>query len=396
MERSLIVDADGHILEPPDLWTKNLPAKYKDVALRTEYSKQRDGDALIVERDNVVMTAPGAGNIGAARFTEEQRRRHWRGIRYTDGDPAGFDPGLRIKELDREGIDIAFMYPSLALYLNGIRDREHARLACEIYNDWLAGYCGHAPDRMFGVALVPWQDPPAAAKELRRAVEKLGFRGVMVRPNAYNDYMLHSREFDVVWAEAQDLAVPVGLHPGGTWEVWGTGQAYLPFAKKWNMPLYPGMKVMHFLFDNYFGVNLLVGTGVLERFPRLKVLVLESGGGWLPHWLDQMDHWWEMMPSERDGKSLLPSGYFKRQCWISCDPDDSAYQFLPSLVGDDRIIWATDFPHFDVTAPSQTAELMRSLEGVPEPARRKILGENALEAYGVRAPARAAKGGRRT
>jgi predicted TIM-barrel fold metal-dependent hydrolase len=386
-KRPLVVDADGHILEPPDLWTKNLPAKFRDVALRTEYSKEADGDALIVERDKVIMRAPGAGNIGAARFPES-KRRGWRGVRYTDGDPAGFDPGLRAREHDREGIDIAFMYPSLGLYLNGIEDREHARLACEIYNDWLADYCRHDPGRMYGVALVPWQDPPAAATELRRAVERLGFRGFMVRPNAYNDYLLHSKEWDVVWAEAQDLGVPVGLHPGGTWEVWGAGLAYQSFLKKWtDLRIYPGLKVIHFLFDNYFGLTLMVGTGVLERFPRLKVIVLETGGGWLPHWLDQMDHYGEMAPYERDGLSLKPSEYFKRQCWISCDPDDSAYRFLPDIVGDDRILWATDFPHFDVTAPSQTAELMRSLEGVPERTKRKILGENALEVYGMQVPA---------
>ena len=386
-KKSLVVDGDGHVLEPPDLWTKNLPEKFKDVALRTVYSTEAQGDALIVERDNVIMRAPGAGNIGGARVAESTRRG-WRGFRYTDGDPAGFDPNLRIKEHDREGIDIAFMYPSLALYLNGIKDREHARLACEIYNDWLADYCSHDPNRMYGVALVPWQDPPAAAKELRRAVEKLGFRGLMVRPNAYNDYMLHSKEWDVVWAEAQALDIPVGLHPGGTWEVWGAAQAYQTFLQKWNtMRLYPGFKVIHFMFDVYFGLSLVVGTGVLERFPRLKVICLEAGGGWLPHWLDQMDHYGEMAPYERDGLSLKPSEYFKRQCWISCDPDDSAYKFLPGIVGEERIIWATDFPHFDVTAPSQTAELFHSLEGVPERARRKILGENALELYGMKVSA---------
>ncbi len=381
-----VVDADGHILEPADLWVKNMPAKFKDRALRTVYDKDAEGEALLVEEDTVVIRAPNAASIGAARFSEEKRRLQWRTLSYNDGDPAGFDPDLRVKEQDREGIDVAVLYPSMGLFLNGIRDKEHAVLACRIYNDWLADYCGHAPDRMIGVATVPWQDPPAAAKELRRAVTQLNFRGVFIRPNAYNDYLINSPDFDVVWAEAQDLGVPVGLHPGGTPEVWGAPQLYQSLAARFG-GRFPGYKVTTFLFDNYLSFSLMVGTGVLERFPRLKVIILESGGGWLPHWLDQMDHYGEMIPTERDGLSLLPSEYFHRQCYIACDPDDSAFRFLPQLIGADKILWASDFPHLDVMVPSVTEELRHSLQGVEQDAQRKILGENAIEVYGLQVAA---------
>ena len=158
MDKALVVDADGHVLEPADLWVKNLPAKFKDRALRTIPTGHGRGDALVVE-DNI-MVIPVASTVGAARWPEDKRRR-WQEFSYNDGDPAGFDPDLRIKENDREGIDVAFLYPSMGLYLNGIRDPEHAALACRIYNDWLADYCSHARDRFVGIATVPWQDPPA-------------------------------------------------------------------------------------------------------------------------------------------------------------------------------------------------------------------------------------------
>jgi uncharacterized protein len=193
MENSVVVDSDGHVLEPPDLWVKNLPAKFKNRALRTVPVGNGRGDALIVEENTMVI--PIASAIGAARWPEDMRRR-FQDYSYKDGDPAGFNPELRIKENDREGIDVAFLYPSMGLYLNGIRDLEHAALACQIYNDWLADYCAHAPDRFVGIATLPWQDPPAAARELRRAVAKLSFRGAFIRPNAYNDYYLQSGEFD--------------------------------------------------------------------------------------------------------------------------------------------------------------------------------------------------------
>ena len=390
MAKPIVVDADGHVLEPADLWVKNLPVKFKDRALRTVSVGNGRGDALIVEEDTMVI--PIASAIGAARWPEEMRRR-FQDFSYIDGDPAGFDPGLRINENDREGIDVAFLYPSMALYLNGIRDLEHAALACRIYNDWLADYCAHAPDRFVGIATLPWQDPPAAARELRRAVTDLNFRGAFIRPNAYNDYYLHNRDFDVVWAEAQDLGVPIGIHPGGTPEVWGASQFYgegfiqrfkpksLTSSPQAGAKPLPGSKSIFFLFDNYVALTVMIGTGVLERFPKLKVIVLESGGGWLAHWLDSIDHEGEIIPQQRDGLSLRPSEYFMRQCYISCDPEDHSYRFLPGLIGEDKLMWASDFPHFDVTVPSVTDELNKSLAGVEPKLRAKILGENALKAY---------------
>ncbi len=386
MQNTFIIDADGHILEPADLWVKNLPAKFKALTLRVVYDRQVKTEALLVEEDTVVT--PRAGIIGPARCSEAHRRSLCTGLSYKDGDPAGFDPDLRVKEQDREGIDVAVLYPSMGLFLNGIRDPEHAALACRIYNDWLADFCSHAPDRMVGIATLPWQDPPAAARELRRAVTQLNFRGAFIRPNAYNQYHIHSREFDAVWAEAQDLGVPVGIHPGGTAEAWGAPQLYREFRTHLPLNRWLGYKSTMFLFDNYLSLSLMVGTGVLERFPKLKVLILESGGGWLPNWLDQMDHDVAVFPANRDGLSLLPSEYFQRQCYISCDPDDSSYRFLPALIGADKIMWASDFPHVDVTAPSVVQELKKSLEGLDEPTQRKILGENARKVYGLKAPAR--------
>ena len=91
---------------------------------------------------------------------------------------------------------------------------------------------------------------------------------------------------------------------------------------------------------------------------------MESGGGWLAHWLDSIDHEGEILPQERDGLSLKPSEYFQRQCYISCDPEDHSYRFLPEIIGEDKMMWASDFPHFDVTVPSVTEELHKSLKGV--------------------------------
>ncbi len=380
--KPIVVDGDGHLLEPADLWVKNVSRKFRDKAPRLFHDKAAQGQGLIADA-GVIIAPPHAGDVGCARWSADRRRLQGKGAIYNEGPPAGFDPHERVKEQDREGIDVAFLYPTLGLFLPGIQDPELAVECCRIYNDWLADWCGHYPDRFVAIGALPLQDPAGAAKEARRCVERLGMQGFFVRPNAYGNRYIHDPAFDQVWAVAQELDVPVGLHPGGTGEVWGAPQLY---SRRWG-PI-PGSKVVTFLFDNYFALTAMVGTGVLDRFPKLKVIVLESGGGWLFHWLDQMDHWiGEVAPHDLDKLTMLPSGYFKRQCFISIDPDEKSVPYLVDLIGDHKIMWASDYPHTDVTAPSVVAEVREHIAKMPQRTQRRILGENALAIYGMKVKA---------
>jgi predicted TIM-barrel fold metal-dependent hydrolase len=376
--KTLVVDGDGHLLEPADLWTRNVSSKFREVAPRL-FVDGATGDQGWIADGPVIIRPPRAGDVGNARWSPERRRLDGVGSRYEEGPPAGFDPDERVKEQDQEGIDLAFMYPTLGLFLPGVRDPELAVECCRIYNDWLADWCGKYPDRFRPIGALPLQDPEAATREARRCVERLGMRGFFVRPCAYAERYVHDPAFDPVWAVAQEAGVPVGLHPGGTAEVWGAPQLY---GGRWGR--IPGYKVFTFLFDNYFALTAMVGTGVLERFPRLKLIVLESGGGWLFHWLDQLDHWLgEVQPQTVDGLSLLPSGYFARQIYISVDPDERSVPYLVDAIGDHKIMWASDYPHTDVTVSSVVAEVREHVAKLPERAQRRILGENARAIYGL-------------
>ncbi len=373
-----VVDGDGHLLEPADLWTKNVSRKFKDIAPRVFWDKEKEGEGFIADT-TAIIPAPRAGDVGCARWSPDRRRLLGAGSRYNEGPAAGFEPAARVKENDREGIDRAFMYPTLGLFLGAIDNPELAVECCRIYNDWLAAWCGNRPDRFVGVPALPMQDPKSAAKEARRTNEKLGLRGGFVRPNAYRGVWLHNPVFDVVWAELQDMGVPLGIHPSAGSVGMGAAMFY---RTDWGRV--PGYKVFSFLFDNYFALTSLVGTGALDRFPKMKVLVLESGGGWLPHWLDQMDHWLcEVNPADRDKLSADPSEIFKRQVYISVDPDERCVPYLVDLIGDHKIMWASDYPHTDVTAPSVVAEVREHIAKLPVRAQRRILGENALAIYGM-------------
>ncbi len=371
-----VIDADGHILEPRDLWEKRVPAKFRDRTLKVVWNEKAQLEQAMLEG---VFIQKASVTNGIAR-QPMWRRADPRGWRWEDLPPAGLDPKARVAELDREGIDKAVLYPSIGLVLGGIQDTEHAIACCRAYNDWLAEFCSVAPDRLIGVGALPMQDPEASVGEARRAVEELGMRGFFVRPNAYNGRFMHDPVFDPLWDTVQGLGVPVGLHPSGTIDSLGAPQVYKPV---WGDQFYYVGKPMHFLVDDVMGLVMMMGTGVLERFPKLKLIVLESGGGWLPHWLDKMDHWFEVVAASVKHLTLKPSEYVQRQVWVSFDPDEKTLPMVVQYAGDDRLIWASDYPHMDVMSPSVTEELYEHLEGMKKSSQIKILGKNAQEVYGI-------------
>ena len=390
-----VIDGDGHVLEPRDLWEKNLPAEYRDVAIKVVTNADTDMEDECVDGLAVV---PGWATTNGWARSPLSRRADVSGWRWEELPAAGRDPKARVAELDRDGIDVAVLYPSLGLLLGGIRDPRHAVLACRVYNDWLAEFCSAAPERLIGVAALPLQDPEACPAEARRAVDELGMRGVFVRPaNGYGNYLAHHPVFDPLWATVQELGVPVGFHPAGVTDTFGAATVYGQTLWTGHVAApEPGVmgretgdefafgKTLHFLFDDTMQLTMLIGTGLLDRFPELKVLILECGVGWLPHWIDKLDHWIEVVPWQRP-LELKPSEYVQRQVWVSADPDETTLPYVVSATGADHIIWASDYPHMDVleSEPSATAELYENMRGMPESDQAAIAGENARALYGL-------------
>ena len=180
-----VIDADGHLCEPPRLWEENLPAAMRDRGIRLRWNEATGYDECLVEdRMATDRGLVGLGNAGES-FADFGRGRH-----YEDLNPAGFDPHERVKVLDAEGIDVSVMYPGLGLKLGAIQDPDLAVASCEVYNDWLADWCAQEPDRLVGVGALPMQDPKRAADEARR-IATLGLKAGFARPNAYNDRHFH-------------------------------------------------------------------------------------------------------------------------------------------------------------------------------------------------------------
>jgi uncharacterized protein len=257
-----IVDADGHVCEPADLWERNLPAPMRDRGIRLRWNEASGFDECFVE--DVIVTERGLIGLGNAG---ESFENFGHGRHYEECNPAGFDAHERVKVLDSEGIDVSVMYPGLGLKLGGITDARLAVESCAVYNDWIAEWCSAAPDRLKGVGALPMQDPEEAAREAHRIRER-GLVAGFSRPNAYNERPFHDPVYTPVWEALEATGLPLGLHI--------TGLADMPGAARGLRHLMaPGTHhAMIPVIDQMITLSNLVYGGVLERHPALSIAVL--------------------------------------------------------------------------------------------------------------------------
>jgi predicted TIM-barrel fold metal-dependent hydrolase len=370
------VDADGHILEPPDLWERYLEPRYRERALRL----RRDSGGLeYLEIDGTPSKVVRGGMLGMvgsmgrpiAEVSPSPDHTYVRGAVF-----GAMDARERLERLDRENLESAFLYPTLGvLWEAECTNAEIAQAYTRAYNRWIVEFCGDSGGRLIPIAHLSLGDPTAAAEELERAVRD-GVHGAWVAPFTLTKKPHGHPDHDRLFAAAQDLGVPLAIHP--------------TFEPKWAAP---GR------FANLHGASFFLNVtsadavrhafttffqfATFDRFPRLKVVVLESGAGWIGYWLDRMDGYRASLMGAIVPLKEKPSAYFRRQCWISCDPDEHTIPALMELYGEDRFFWASDFPHPDHTG-DYLVELEELAARLPDSGRRKLLGENVLNAYGLR------------
>jgi uncharacterized protein len=375
-----VIDADGHFVEGPKLWEQYCEPKYRHRALGIKWDDQGVQYLQINGRPSKISrgaTISGAifGRMGMTRDV----RRWDPNVPYGEiPNPAlgAFDAPGRVQRLDREGLKAAVIYPTLALqWETECDDADYAQAMCRAYNRAIIDWCAEGdPTRLFGAAHLSLGDPQAAAAELERAV-KAGCKGGWVsqftmtrKPHAHPDH-------DVVFAKAQELDVPLGIHP--SWEP--------PWA-------FSGRYAFEYVHRQNFWVVVTAGEsirqaltsfmqyGTFEKFPRLKLVLLEAGAGWISYWLDRMDAAYASYAGRKVPLKEKPSFYFHRNVWISADPDERALPAIIGLEGADKFFWASDFPHSDHVS-NYVEELEEMADKLPAAARQKVLGDNVAQLY---------------
>ena len=376
-----VIDADAHMHEPQFLWERYVEAKYREQVPKVAFM---DGNFMVYEPDGKLVPngeIQSAPTASARRAMEEK---------YGEAYRQWWSPEIRLKDMDRHGWDLQVLLPTgnngNFAYRVALKDVQLGAAMCRAYNNWCRDYCSVDPKRLKFVAVLPGSDVGEMLKEARRAVEELG--AVSVRnPFLPDGKWLHDPEYDAVWNLACELDFPIACHGENR------QRRFHPFRhlegdRKDDVQLaLRGLDhAIGFPFDNMTTLGQFIFTGVLERFPKLRLGILESNAGWLPFWLGRMDdhsHGRNSVMGRSEKLTLRPSEYFMRQCLISCDSDERALKHVVDELRGENIVWNTDYPHPDAIEPGRALPDFDA-QPISDEAKRKILWDNAVKLYGPR------------
>ena len=401
------IDSDGHILEPPTGMQDYAPAEFRDRIWHIE--KDANGAEWMIWDD---VRLPGGGLAGTAGFTDEMvdKVRNLE-IWYSETRPSGWTASLRLHDLDEDGIELSVLYPTTMLGLQSLTDVEFGRVQARAYNDWCADHLKEGQGRLFGAGALPPMHHPDDVEdvvaEIRHVAELPGMVSVFMRPNPAVEWRyFNDPAYDPIWGALQDTGLPVAFHPFLAPDLPGACQGLKLARRREPGGAYESLEEFARLEETEFGAGVtniyftqaianpvdvmsaicyVTSGGVAERFPGTKFMFLEANGGWLVPWLERLDHHAKKFSWDVPWLKMLPSEYFRRQCWISFDPDESMLGFTANspLVGAERIIWASDYPHPDAKFPGVTEELAEALEGLTDEQQRAITSESAIALYGI-------------
>jgi len=369
------VDADGHILEPADLWQKYIDPKYRDRAVRIDHD-EKGWEVLMFDNKPAEVVRGTLGALGGVGMNPDEFFIPGNKT-YMEGCPPGsYDPKARLKVMDDEGIDIAMLYPTIGIFWEGwVQDPKLATAYSRAYNRWLVDFCSYDKKRLFPIAHISLLDPEGAVEETLRA-KKEGCVGVYLSPDMVARGYKHFDHPDFVrfWETVQDLQLPVGFH------VVVRDQ---PSFNEW-IRQDADFGLFNFTFlaiDVMAGFTQMMSLAMFEKYPRMKCTVLESGANWISAWLDRMDHKYIPMKS-RSTLKMKPSEYFYRQCVVSADPDETMTAQVVEHIGADYFVWASDYPHID-SSFGVAKEIRERIESLPVETQRKVLGGNAIRFYNL-------------
>ena len=372
-----VIDVDSHWTEPPDLWTSRAPAHLKDRTLRVERN-ERGVDQWVIEEGQVM------GQVGYCSIRPDGSKSQAMVAfdTFEEVHPGAIEVAPRLAYMDEHGLTMQIVYPNLLGFAGnlvmGIADVEHRTFCTTAYNDACAELQKSSGGRLLPQAVLPVWERDAAVRELERCQDDLGLTGFVITDcmDPWKLPPLHDPHWDPLWDAAQSRGLPVNFHiaGGGTpMRLWG---AYGPAR------MFAALSTMAQM-GNIVCITNLIFSGLLDRFPRLKFVSVESGVGWIPFLLESLDYQFD-----ENGVTDLerrPSEYFRRQIYGSYWFEQDVGPALEKL-GEDNIMFETDFPHATCLYPGVKERIHASLEGLAPAVQRKLLYETAARVYQLSLP----------
>jgi uncharacterized protein len=379
-----IIDADTHLTEKHDLFTSRAPAEYRDLVPRVV---DVDGKPWwVVDRDVKLGPARGGGVVSkdGEKFPFEESKLN--PIEWVH--EAAWNREARLAYMDEHGFYAQVLYPNAIgiggqTIANEVKDPALRQLCIEIYNDAGAELQDWSGDRLLPMAVLPAWSVEAAAREAERA-KSLGFRGVNMTsdPDETGAPDLASRDWDALWSVCEDLELPVHFHIGASLTSLNFyGKYFWPSQHQNVKPAIGGG--MLFLNNARVVLNSIY-AGIFDRFPRLQMVSVESGIGWVPFMLEVADYELEEnAPQQYAELSKKPSEYFRTNWYATFwfEKNGGDLQGLLDKVGDDRAMFETDFPHPTCLYPDALGMVEERMMQLRPESRRRVLGETAAQLY---------------
>ncbi len=364
MDGSSIYSCDDHLdlsAVPPHLWQSRLP---KDMAGRAPRVVERDGQAMWVSSDRVL------GRSG--RPSGDSPLKNLTAVGRAGLDDDGFrvsNPKLRLEDMDLDGVWASVIYGPVPLTLS-IPEPALQTACYAAWNDWaIEEFNATSPQRLCMLPFLPSHSPEAAAAELERSTE-IGHRGAIID---VFDFDPGDKAWDRLWAAAESTGLPLSFHIKG-----GASPKLSYELGRWQSAAFAALLPLQ--LDE--ALAIMVFSGALERHPNLKLVLAESGIGWLPYFLTRMDLEWRNLRGSIDyAPSVPPAELFHQQVMATFEEEELAAQFIP-LLGSDSCMWASDYPHTDSTFPQSQRAIEETLGMLAADDRRKITALNCAQLYG--------------
>lgn len=387
-----IIDVDAHVVEPRDVWTSRLPAKYRDVGPRIVYAPA--GDTKLV--GSSYIEAPGTEGpdvawwfyedkqvslkryIAAAGFDAEDVGMQ--GVTYENMRPGCYKTADRLLDMDLNGVEAQLCFPNFPRFCGQIfiwgKDKELSLLSVRAYNDWMVEeWCGTSGGRLLPLCIVPLWDVQLAVQEVGRNAAR-GVRAVAFSelPAYLGLPSIHSRYWDPFFAACAETGTVVCMHIGSGTKTPQTSDDA------------PEAVAGTIIFGNSVAsLTDFLFSGVLHRFPTLKLMYAEAQIGWIPYVLERADDVWHTHRGWAHGQDNcpeLPSTYYYRQVY-SCFFKDAVGVSMLDQVGVDNVLFETDYPHQDSTWPDTREAAALQFGYLPQDQIDKIARGNAIKLFGL-------------
>jgi predicted TIM-barrel fold metal-dependent hydrolase len=295
---------------------------------------------------------------------------------YREHAERGWGPACQLEAMDVEGLDAAVLFPTrgLSVLTRPNMDPRFAAAIARGYNDWLHDFCQVDPNRLLGSGMVSVYDIEDAVSETRRVVEEYGFRSIFLRANLVNGHNWYEPYYEPLWNELERLGIPVGFHEATGSSSRQTGDHFEPnfgIRRVYSQPV-----------EQMMGMGAFLAGGILARHPGLKVAFLEANCSWVPWLVWRLDEGWEREGDVfMDDLNMAPSEYFRRQCWVSVEPDERPAKYTIEEFGCEQLVFSTDYPHGDSRYPEAVESFLKL--DLSDEEKRKILWDNCARFYGV-------------